>query len=237
MVSNDSKLKAHNSSSIDNGVKAEMIIILLGPPGAGKGTQSEILERQLRLVHVSSGDLLREHRAKGTELGKVADGYMSEGELVPDNLVIEMIVDRISAPDVERGVLLDGFPRTLPQAVALDKALEVKRKRVNSALYINVPNEILIDRLTGRWTCRKNPKHIYHERYSPPKTPGVCAICGGELYQRDDDKYDKVVKRQQEYFEKTLPIIQYYRDQHILCEVNGDKPVETVTQDLLGCLR
>src|SRR5438034_2641414 len=208
-----------------------MIIVLLGAPGAGKGTQAEILEERLGLVHVSSGDLLRDHRKRGTELGKVAEGYMTRGELVPDNLVIEMIMDRIDAPDAERGILLDGFPRTLPQALALDEALDQKGKRVNAAIYIKVDNEVLLDRLSGRLTCR-NCGHVYHEKFAPPRVPGVCDVCGGELYQRDDDKRETAVKRLTVYFDQTLPIIQYYRDRNLLCEVNGEQPIEQVTEDV-----
>jgi len=221
----------------DNEVVVElMIIILLGAPGAGKGTQAELLEEELQMVHVSSGDLLRDNIKRGTELGKVADGYMSKGELVPDNLVIEMILERIDAPDVERGILLDGFPRTLPQAEALDDALEVKGKRVNSALYIKVDNETLLDRLSGRWICRKNG-HIFHEKFAPPAVPGICDECGSELYQRDDDTRETTMNRLQVYFKQTLPIIQYYRERNFLCEVNGDQAIERVMDDLLECLR
>ena len=213
-----------------------MIIILLGAPGAGKGTQAEVLEEQLNMVHVSSGDLLRDNIKRGTELGSVARGYMDKGELVPDNLVIEMIADRIAAPDAEHGILLDGFPRTLPQAAALDEALDMKGRRVNSAIYIKVANEVLLDRLSGRWTCR-NCGHVFHEKFAPPKVAGVCDECGGELYQREDDKRETAVKRLQVYFEQTLPIIEYYRDRHILCEVNGEQPIEKVTHDVMECLR
>ncbi len=213
-----------------------MIIIILGAPGAGKGTQSEALEKQLNLVHISSGDLLRDNIKRGTELGKAAEGYMSRGELVPDNIVIDMIVDRLAAPDAERGVLLDGFPRTLAQAEALDEALDLKGRRVNAALYINVPPEVLLDRLAGRLTCR-NCGAVYHEKYNPPRVPGVCDVCGGELYQREDDRRETAGKRLQVYFEQTLPIIEYYRRRKILCEVNGDQPIEQVTHDLLACLR
>ena len=213
-----------------------MIIILLGAPGAGKGTQAEVLEEQLNMVHVSSGDLLRDNIKRGTELGSVARGYMDKGELVPDNLVIEMIADRIAAPDAEHGILLDGFPRTLPQAAALDEALDMKGRRVNSAIYIKVANEVLLDRLSGRWTCR-NCGHVFHEKFAPPKVAGVCDECGGELYQREDDKRGTAVKRLQVYFEQTLPIIEYYRDRHILCEVNGEQPIEKVTHDVMECLR
>lgn len=217
-------------------MESYMILVLLGAPGAGKGTQSEVLKRKLQLVHISSGDLLREHRKRGTELGKVAEQYMLKGELVPDRLVIEMIEERMEAPDAERGVILDGFPRTSPQAAALDDALELKCRRVNAALYIKVPDEVLLDRLSGRWTCR-NCARVYHEKFNPPAVPGVCDVCGGELYQRDDDKRETTENRLREYFAKTLPIIDYYRQHKVLCEVDGEQPIDKVTEDLLSCLR
>jgi adenylate kinase len=213
-----------------------MIIILLGAPGAGKGTQSEILQDRLSMVHISSGDLLRENVKKNTELGIVANEYMVKGEYVPDQLIIDMITDRMALPDAERGVILDGFPRTRPQAEALDDALDLKGKQVNSALYIKVDDDVLTDRLSGRWICR-NCGHIYHEKYSPPRVPGVCDVCGGELYQRPDDTRETAVKRLGVFFNQTMPIIDYYRHRGILQEVNGDQPVEIVTHDLLESLR
>ena len=213
-----------------------MIIILIGGPGAGKGTQSEILEDRLGIVHVSSGDLLRDHVKRGTELGKAAQKYMSAGTLVPDKLVIEMIEDRLQGPDTERGVLLDGFPRTEPQARALDDALDVKGRRVNAVLYINVDDDTLIDRISGRLMCRKCG-HIFHEKFDPPKVPGVCDECGGELYQRNDDTRETAIKRVAEFHELTEPIVGYYRSRGVLCEVDGSKQVEEVTEDLLSCLR
>lgn len=213
-----------------------MIIILIGGPGAGKGTQSEILEERLGIIHVSSGDLLREHVKRGTELGRAAEKYMSEGKLVPDKLVIGMIEARLQAPDTERGVLLDGFPRTEPQARALDEALDLKGRRVNAVLYINVDDETLIDRISGRLTCRKCG-HIYHEKFKPPKVPGVCDVCGGELYQREDDTRATAVKRVAAFHEQTQPIVDYYILRGVLCEVDGTQPVEKVTEDLLACLR
>lgn len=213
-----------------------MIILLFGAPGAGKGTQSEILHHELQMLHISSGDLLRDHRKRGTELGMTAEEYMHKGELVPDDLIIQMIIDRLLAPDAQRGVLLDGFPRNLAQAAALDEALDVTGRRVNAALYINAGYNVLTDRLSGRLTCR-NCGHIFHEKFAPPKVPGVCDVCGGELYQRSDDTRDTAAKRLAVYFEQTQPIIQYYRERHILCEVNGDQTVEKVTKDLLTCLK
>lgn len=213
-----------------------MIIVMMGAPGAGKGTQADILQDELDMVHVSSGDLLRENRNQGTELGKVADTYMSRGELVPDNLVISMIIERLEKPDVERGIILDGFPRTLAQAAALDDALDIREKRVNSVLFINVDTKELFERLTGRWTCRRCG-HVFHEKFAPPKVPGVCDVCGGELYQRNDDKPETVETRLHAYFESTMPIINYYRKRNILCEVDGNREIELVSHDLLGCLR
>ena len=213
-----------------------MILILLGAPGAGKGTQSEILADRLQTAHVSSGDLLRDHRKRGTDLGRAAEGYMDRGELVPDDLIIKMILDRLSLPDAAHGVLLDGFPRNPAQASALDEALDSNNKRVNAVLYINVPDEVLLDRLSGRLTCR-NGGHIFHEKFAPPKIPGVCDVCGGELYQREDDKRDTAIKRLSIYFGQTSPLIDYYRKADKLCEVNGDQPKEKVTNDLLSCLR
>ncbi|MGA7732418.1 MAG: adenylate kinase [Chloroflexia bacterium] len=217
-------------------MESQMIIILLGAPGAGKGTQSEILQDLLSMVHISSGDLLRENVKKNTELGRVANEYMVKGEYVPDQLIIDMITDRMALPDAERGVILDGFPRTRPQAEALDDALDLKGKQVNSALYIKVDDDVLTDRLSGRWICR-NCGHIYHELYSPPRVPGVCDVCGGELYQRPDDTRETAVKRLGVFFNQTMPIIDYYRHRGILQEVNGDQPVEVVTHDLLERLR
>jgi adenylate kinase len=213
-----------------------MILILLGAPGAGKGTQSEILEDRLNMVHISSGDLLRENVKNDTELGRVANEYMVKGEYVPDHLMIDMITDRMALPDAEHGVILDGFPRTRPQAEALDDALDLKGKRVNAALYIKVADDVPIDRLSGRWICR-NCGHIYHEKYNPPAVPGVCDVCGGELYQRPDDTRETAVKRLGVFFNQTVPIIDYYRDRGILQEVNGDQPVDDVTHALLERLR
>ncbi|MEO8288964.1 MAG: adenylate kinase [Chloroflexota bacterium] len=213
-----------------------MIILMFGGPGAGKGTQSEILKDSLGMVHVSSGDLLRDNIKRDTELGRVANEYMSKGRLVPDDLIIAMILDRLLLPDAERGVLLDGFPRTRPQAVALSEALEFKSKRVNAALYISVADDVLIDRLAGRWTCR-NCGHVFHEIFAPPRVAGVCDICGGELYQRDDDTREKAITRVSVFHETTEPILEYYKLTGTLCEVDGDRPIEEVTKELLDCLR
>lgn len=213
-----------------------MIIILLGAPGAGKGTQSELLQERLGMVHISSGDLLRDHIRRGTELGMIADEYMKRSELVPDKLVIDMIVDRLAVPDAERGVLLDGFPRTVPQAAALDGSLDLRKKRVNAALYINVHDDVLIDRLSGRLTCTMCG-HVFNEKSAPPKMPGICDYDGSALYQRPDDTREAAVKRLQVYFDQTRPIIDYYRQRGTLCEVNGEQAIDQVTAELMRCLR
>lgn len=210
-------------------------IVLLGSPGAGKGTQAEILIEQTGLVHISSGDLFREHIKNKTELGQLANSYMSKGELVPDDVTIAMVKERISEPDCERGAILDGFPRTLVQAEAIKIALNEMGEDVGVVPYITAPDEILIARLSGRCTCRASG-HVYHKLYSPPAKEGVCDIDGSELYQRDDDTVETVKKRLQVYAEKTLPLINYYREQNKLVEIQGDQPKEKVTKDLLAAL-
>jgi adenylate kinase len=212
-----------------------MIIILLGAPGAGKGTQAELLCEQLGVVSIASGNLLRDNIRNGTPLGMRADEYMQRGELVPDKLVIDMLTARLKAPDVARGVILDGFPRTVGQAEALDSTLAAQGRRVDRALYIKVDNEALLDRLSGRWICR-NCQTSYHEKFNPPRVSGVCDVCGGELYQRNDDRRDVMENRLRVYFEQTLPVIQYYRDNGMLIEIDGAQDIEKVNADLLAAV-
>jgi adenylate kinase len=212
-----------------------MIIILLGAPGAGKGTQAELLCEQLGVVSIASGNLLRDNIRNGTPLGMRADEYMQRGELVPDKLVIDMLTARLKAPDVARGVILDGFPRTVGQAEALDSTLAAQGRRVDRALYIKVDNEALLDRLSGRWICR-NCQASYHEKFNPPRVGGVCDLCGGELYQRNDDRRDVMENRLRVYFEQTLPVIQYYRDNGMLIEIDGAQDIEKVNADLLAAV-
>jgi adenylate kinase len=208
------------------------IIVLLGPPGAGKGTQAEILRDQLKLTHVSSGDLFRENVGKQTELGKLAKSYMDRGELVPDDVTIAMVKDRISRPDCDNGVLLDGFPRTAAQADALCAMLEDLGDKVSVVPYISAPAEVLIERLSGRWTCRA-AGHIYHIKNKPPKVPGICDEDGSELYQRDDDKAETVANRIRVYLDKTAPLIDYYKQRGLLIELDGTLPPETVSQQIM----
>jgi adenylate kinase len=210
-------------------------IVLLGPPGAGKGTQAQIVSENLSLAHISSGDIFRENLKNQTELGKLAEGYMNRGELVPDDVTIAMIRERLSRPDCAKGALLDGFPRTPPQAEALDEMLKEFDGRVEAVPYIKVPDDTLIERLSGRWTC-KAEGHVFHEKFNPPKEPGICDHDGSELYQREDDKSETVKRRIRVYFEQTEPLIDYYRKKGLLKEIDGTLPIEKVTEKLLSVL-
>ena len=209
-----------------------MILILLGPPGAGKGTQAALISQQAGVAHVATGDLFRENIRNQTELGKQAKAYVDRGELVPDQLTVRMLLDRLDRPDTQKGVLLDGFPRTVDQAKALDDALKGRDQAVDKVLYINVGEEEVIARLGGRWTCRQCGA-VYHQVFSPPKTPGRCDQCGGELYQRDDDKPETVRNRLSVYTQQTAPLVDYYRQAGKLLEVNGEQNAEAVGKDLL----
>jgi len=210
-------------------------IVLLGPPGVGKGTQAEFIAETTGLPHVSSGDLFRDNIKNGTELGQLARSYMNKGELVPDDVTIRMIRERISKPDCQNGALLDGYPRTTVQAEALEKLLADFGGKVDYVPFITAPESVLIERLSGRWTCRANG-HIFHEKYNPPKVVGVCDLDGSELYQRDDDKSDTVVRRIQVYLNQTAPLVAYYRERGILSEIDGAQPIEKVSADLLRVL-
>jgi adenylate kinase len=210
-------------------------IVLLGPPGAGKGTQAQIIAEKYELVHVSSGDLFRENLKNETDLGKLAQTFMKRGELVPDDVTIAMVRDRLSRPDCRNGALLDGFPRTPAQAEALSRMLQELGGAVNLVPYICVPEEILVERLGGRWTCRANG-HVFHEKFNPPAVAGICDEDGSELYQRDDDKPETVKNRIKVYQEQTAPLITYYQEKGLLVEVDGTKPIEAVTTDLLHAI-
>lgn len=210
-------------------------IVLLGPPGAGKGTQAQIIAEKYDLVHVSSGDLFRENLKKQTDLGKLAQTFMGRGELVPDDVTIAMVRERLGRPDCKNGALLDGFPRTPAQADALAEMLKEFKSTVTIVPYISVPAEILIERLSGRWTCRLNG-HVFHEKFNPPAVSGICDLDGSELYQRDDDKAETVKNRIKVYAEQTSPLIDHYRQNGLLVEVDGTKPIEAVTQELLTAI-
>jgi len=213
-----------------------MYIILLGAPGAGKGTQADILSQEADLPHIASGDLFRQALEERTEVGLLAKSYMDKGELVPDEITIKMILERINQPDCASGCLLDGFPRTLHQARVLDEALKEQGKTIDKAIYIEVPNEELVKRLSGRWLCRvcQTPYHIIN---SPPKTPGKCDKCGGELYQRSDDSEETVKDRLNIFFAQTVPILDYYKKQNKLIRVNGNLGMQGVANEILSALR
>jgi adenylate kinase len=206
-------------------------IVLLGPPASGKGTQAARLREALGLPHVASGDLFRENLKNETELGLKAKVYMDRGELVPDDVTIAMVMERLNRPDCAGGALFDGFPRTIAQAEALDQALAERGHRISVVPYIAVPDEVLVERMSGRRLCRVCGE-AYHVKFNPPKRPGVCDNDGGELYQRGDDKPETVRKRLQVYWEQTSPLIEYYRDRGMLVEVDGDQPIDAVAADL-----
>ena len=209
--------------------------VLLGPPGAGKGTQAQLVSGKLGLPHISSGDIFRENISNQTELGQLAKEYMDRGELVPDDVTISMIRERLSQPDCIPGALLDGFPRTPAQAEALAEMLKEFNGQVDAVPYIKVPEETLIERLTGRWTCRAEG-HVFHEKFNPPKVKGICDYDGSVLYQRDDDKVETVINRIRVYFNQTMPLIEYYCNIGTLREVDGKKSIENVSADLMGVL-
>jgi adenylate kinase len=209
--------------------------VLIGPPGAGKGTQAKVIAEKYGLVHISSGDLFRENLKNQTELGKEAQGFITRGELVPDALTIKMVRERISRPDCKNGALLDGFPRTPAQADALTEMLKEFDSKVELVPLIDVPAEILVERLSGRWTCRAQG-HVFHEKFNPPQKPGICDIDGSELYQREDDQKNTVVNRIKVYSEQTAPLIEYYNKKNLLVKIDGTQAIDLVTQDLLKAI-
>ncbi|MGD8792743.1 MAG: adenylate kinase [Anaerolineae bacterium] len=213
-----------------------LFIVLLGGPGAGKGTQAELLAENLGIPQVSTGDLFRENLKKQTELGKLAKSYMDRGELVPDEVTVSMVRERLARPDAARGAILDGFPRTIAQAEALEELLSEIGSQLAVVPYIKVPKDILLARLAGRWTCR-NCGAMYHQLFNPPQEPGVCDRCGGELYQRPDDTPETQKHRIKVYFEQTAPLIDYYRDKGLLVEVDGRPGIKDIQAGLLDVIK
>ena len=206
-------------------------IVMLGPPGAGKGTQAKILAEKLGLVHVSTGDLFRENLSQETELGKLASSFMVKGELVPDAVTIAMVLERLSRPDCAKGAVMDGFPRTPAQAEAFETLLAEIDGKVDLVPFISVPNEVLVERLSGRWMSHAG--RVYHALYNPPKVKWVDDVDGSPLYQRDDDKPETVLHRINVYYDQTSPLIDYYRQAGKLVEIDGTQEIEQVTEDLL----
>jgi len=213
-----------------------LYLVLLGGPGAGKGTQADRLAERLGIPHVSTGDLFRDNLKRQTELGSLAKGYMDRGELVPDQVTVSMLRQRLLQPDCAGGAILDGFPRTEAQADALEKLLADLGSRLATVLYIKVPDEVLLARLAGRWTC-KSCGTMYHQLYSPPKQAGVCDKCGGELYQRPDDTPATQERRIKVYLAETAPLIEYYAKRGLLVEVDGQPGIEQVQAHLLAAIR
>ncbi len=211
------------------------LLVVLGAPGAGKGTQAKRLSATMSLPHISSGDLFREHIQRQTDLGREAEDYISRGELVPDEVTIGMIRERLEQPDVKEGGILDGFPRTVAQAEALERIAQELDGQVQSTIHIRVPESRLIERLSGRRVCRQSG-HVYHLEYNPPKQEGICDLDGSELYQREDDQAETVQNRVRVYQRETEPLIEYYRDRGLLLEIDGDQPIEQVTGEIIEAL-
>lgn len=211
-------------------------VILFGAQGSGKGTQARLLQEKLGIPQVATGDLFRYNLKNNTELGQLAKDYMDRGELVPDEVTNAMVRERLSREDAAKGAILDGYPRNLNQARALDEMLAEWGAEVTRAIYIDVSMDELMRRLTGRRVCR-SCQATYHVIFNPPKQEGICDVCGGELYQRDDDKDEAAIRRRLEiYQQETLPVIEYYRERGLLSEVSGEQPIEAVNADILKAI-
>jgi adenylate kinase len=214
-----------------------MRIVLVGPPGAGKGTQAAFLAKNLAIPHISTGDLFRANISQQTELGKLAKSYMDAGNLVPDEVTIGMAKDRMEQSDAAGGFLLDGFPRNVSQAEALDEMLKDEGMKLDAVLDLEVPEDEVVKRIAGRRVCRKDSSHVFHVTYTPPKTAGVCDTCGGELYQRDDDSEETVRTRLEVYHTQTEPIIDYYKAQGLVVTISALGKVEDVTGRAMKALQ
>ena len=212
-----------------------MRIIMLGAPGAGKGTQAKKIAEKYNIPHISTGDIFRANIKNGTELGVKAKSYMDQGLLVPDELVVDLVADRIQQDDAKAGYVLDGFPRTIPQAESLDAALAKMGQKIDYAVDVEVPNENIVNRMSGRRACVKCGA-TYHLQYAKPKAEGVCDVCGEQLILRDDDKPETVQKRLGVYHQQTQPLIDYYENQNVLKEVDGTKDMEEVFADIVSIL-
>lgn len=213
-----------------------MIIVMLGAPGAGKGTQAVMICDEFHIPHVSTGDIFRSNIKNGTELGKKAKAYMDQGQLVPDSLTIQLLLDRVAQDDCGNGYVLDGFPRTIPQAEALTAALKEQGQEVDFALNVDVPDEVIVERMSGRRSCPKCGAS-YHIRYIPPKKEGICDVCGSALIQRDDDKPETVKNRLQVYHEQTQPLIAYYEKAGVLRTVDGTRDRKEIFRAISDYLR
>ncbi len=212
-----------------------MNVIFLGPPGAGKGTQAQLLQQREGIPQISTGDILRAAMAAQTPLGLQAKVYVDRGDLVPDDVMIEIVKERVDQPDARRGFVLDGFPRTLGQARALDRMLAGAGRRIDVVVYFDIPDDVIVRRLTGRRVCRQ-AAHIYHVEFSPPNAAGRCDVDGSELFQRDDDREDTVRRRLQVYHQQTEPLVEFYRRRGVF-EAVRDEEIESVYRQLLEILK
>jgi adenylate kinase len=210
-------------------------VVLMGGPGAGKGTQAKRLQQELGIPQVATGDLFREHLQQETELGLLARQYMDKGELVPDEVTIGMVRHWLETRDDDKGAIFDGFPRTCPQAVALDTLLAEQEAQVDAVLYIHVNRDVLLQRLAGRWTCPVCGR-VYHALFSPPREPGICDVDGAQLAQRADDTEETQRRRIEVYFEQTAPVLDFYRERGLLVEIDGEQSIAEVTADLIGAI-
>jgi adenylate kinase len=214
----------------------ELNLILLGPPGSGKGTQGKTLQEDFHLPYYATGDILRAAVKEGTEVGRKAEEYMDRGDFVPDEVIIEVIGERVQQEEASDGFILDGFPRTVPQAEALDEEMEDLGRRITAVILIEVPEDEIIRRLSGRRTCEEDPSHIYHMEFDPPKEDEICDVDGGKLTVRDDDKPEVIRHRLEQYKEKTEPLIGYYEEREILLRVDGGRPPEEVSERIHAVL-
>ena len=217
-----------------------MRLILLGQPGVGKGTQAKELAKQLNILHICSGDLLRQEVSEGTDVGKRAKNFMDNGELVPDNLVTQLIVKRISQPDAKKGFILDGYPRNIRQAIELDKMLLANHQEIDAVIYLEANQEVIIQRLTGRRLCSKCQAN-FHIKNMPPKKEGICDYCGGKLYQRKDDNEETIKNRLKVYQQETVSLIDHYRNKNKLQHIDANEEADVVLKIMLerinGCLK
>lgn len=210
-------------------------VVLLGPPGAGKGTQAKLLQEEFGAVQISTGDILRKAVADQTPLGKEAAAYINSGALVPDSVIVNLVAERLKEKDCDKGFLFDGFPRTIPQAQSLDEILKEMRLDLNCVLLVQVPQNVLIERLAGRRTCRKCGA-MFHVAFSPPRREGLCDRCGGELYQRDDDKEQTIANRLQVYEKQTAPLVDYYRQRGLLRAIDGVGEIDQIRARVIEAL-
>lgn len=210
-------------------------VVLLGPPGAGKGTQAKLLQEMFGAVQISTGDILRKAVADQTPLGQQAAGFINSGALVPDGVIVNLVAERLKEPDCAKGFLLDGFPRTIPQAESLDEILKNAGLNLNCVLSVQVPQDVIVERLAGRRTCRQCGA-LCHVAFNPPKVEGVCDRCGGELYQRDDDKEQTITHRLQVYEKQTAPLVQYYRERGLLRTIDGVGEIDQIRARVIEAL-